>query len=117
MVRQHPIPLALQKKGIRNILRHAGITKGGLEVSDTLNLDMPDQRCFVFSETTGLVEHCVDLGSEVKTGQLVAKVHNIERTGLPPQEYYAGIDGIYMGRHFPGLISLGDFLGVVAVPM
>ena len=33
------------------------------------------------------------------------------------QEYYAGIDGIYMGRHFPGLITLGDFLGVVAVPM
>ena len=49
-------------------------------------------------------------------GQLVAKVHNIERTGVPPEEYYAGIDGIYMGRHFPGLITLGDFLGVVAVP-
>ena len=109
--------VGIAKKGIRNILRHAGITKGDLEVSDTLNLDMPDQRCFVFSETSGLVEHYIDLGDEVKTGQLIAKVHNIERTGVPPQEYYSGIDGIYMGRHFPGLISLGDFLGVVAVPM
>ena len=107
----------IAKKGIRNILRHAGITKGKLEVGETLNLDMPDQRCYVFSETTGLVEHCVDLGDKVKTGQLVAKVHNIERTGTDPEEYYAGIDGIYTGRHFPGLVVNGDFLGVIAVPM
>ena len=109
--------VGIAKKGIQNILRHAGITKGELEVDETQNLDMPDQRCYVFSETTGLVEHCVDLGDEVKTGQLVAKVHNIERTGTDPEEYYAGIDGIYTGRHFPGLVFNGDFLGVIAVPM
>jgi N2-acetyl-L-2,4-diaminobutanoate deacetylase len=109
--------VGIAKKGIRNILRHAGITKGELEVGETLNLDMPDQRCYIFSETTGLVEHCVDLGDEVKTGQLIAKVHNIERTGTDPEEYYAGIDGIYTGRHFPGLVVNGDFLGVIAVPM
>jgi len=109
--------VGIAKKGIRNILRHAGITKGELEVGETLNLDMPDQRCYIFTETTGLVEHCVDLGDEVKTGQLVAKVHNIERTGTNPEKYYAGIDGIYTGRHFPGLVVNGDFLGVIAVPM
>jgi N-alpha-acetyl-L-2,4-diaminobutyrate deacetylase len=109
--------VGIAKKGIRNILRHAGITEGELEVSETVNLDMPDQRCYVFSETSGLVEHCVDLGDEVKTGQLVAKIHNIERTGTDPEEYYAEIDGIYTGRHFPGLVVNGDFLGVIAVPM
>jgi N-alpha-acetyl-L-2,4-diaminobutyrate deacetylase len=109
--------VGIAKKGIRNILRHTGITKGELELGETLNLGMPDQRCYVFSETTGLVEHCVDLGDEVKTGQLIAKVHNIERTGTDPEEYYAGIDGIYTGRHFPGLVVNGDFLGIIAVPM
>jgi N2-acetyl-L-2,4-diaminobutanoate deacetylase len=109
--------VGIAKKGIRNILRHAGITKGKLEVGETLNLDMPDQRCYVFSESTGLVEHCVDLGDKVKTGQLVAKVYNIERTGADPEEYYAEIDGIYTGRHFPGLVVNGDFLGVISVPM
>jgi N-alpha-acetyl-L-2,4-diaminobutyrate deacetylase len=109
--------VGIAKKGIRNILRHVGITKGELEVGETLNLDMPDQRCYIFSETSGLVEHCVDLGDQVKTGQLVAKVHNIERTGTNPEEYYAEIDGIYTGRHFPGLVVNGDFLGVIAVPM
>jgi N-alpha-acetyl-L-2,4-diaminobutyrate deacetylase len=87
-----------------------------MEVDGTQNLDMPDERCYVFSETSGLVEHCVDLGEKVKTSQVVAKIHNIERTGLPPQEYCAGIDGIYTGRHFPGLITAGDFLAVISVP-
>ena len=109
--------VGIAKKGIRNILRHAGITKSEMEVDDTLNLDMPDQSCYVFSETSGLVEHCVDLGDQVKKGQLVAKVHNIERTGTDPVEYFAGIDGIYTGRHFPGLVVNGDFLGVIAVPV
>jgi len=107
----------IAKKGIRNLLRHTGICKGDLEVSKTINLDMPNQRCYIFSETSGLVEHCVDLGDTVKEGQLVAKVHNIERTGVNPVEYFAGISGIYTGRHFPGLVVNGDFLGVVAVPV
>ena len=88
-----------------------------MEVDETLNLDMPDNSCYVFSETSGLVEHCVDLGEEVKAGQIVAKIHNLERTGSPSKEYFAGIDGIYTGRHFPGLIAAGDFLGVISVPI
>ena len=107
----------IAKKGIRNLLRHTGICEGDLEISEPFNLDMPDQRCYIFSETTGLLEHCIDLGDPVKKGQLVAKVHNIERTGVEPVEYFAEIDGIYTGRHYPGLVVNGDFLGLVAVPV
>ena len=32
-------------------------------------------------------------------------------------KYYAEIEGIYTGRHFPGLVVNGDFLGIIAVPM
>lgn len=109
--------IAIAKKGIRNILRHAGIIEGELEVDETINLDMPDQRCFVFSESDGLLELCIDLGAEVKAGDLLARVHDVRRTGLAPTEYNAAIDGIFSGRHFPGHIAMGDFLGVVAVPM
>jgi N-alpha-acetyl-L-2,4-diaminobutyrate deacetylase len=108
--------IAIAKKGIRNILRHAGITQGELEVDDTINLDMPDQNCFVFSESDGLLELCVDLGTEVKAGDLLGRVHDIKRTGLTPTDYHAKIDGIFSGRHFPGQIAMGDFLGVIAVP-
>ena len=109
--------VAIAKKGIRNILRHAGITEGELEVADTISLDMPDQSCFIFCESTGLLELCIELGTKVKAGDLIAFVHPIERTGLAPTAYHAGIDGIFSGRHFPGKIAMGDFLGVIAVPM
>ena len=109
--------VAIAKKGIRNILRHAGITEGELEVADTISLDMPDQSCFIFSESTGLLELCIELGTKVKAGDLIAFVHPIERTGLAPTAYHAAIDGIFSGRHFPGKIAMGDFLGVIAVPM
>ena len=48
---------------------------------------------------------------------MLARVHNIERTGLAPVEYRAKIDGVLAGRHFPGLVKMGDFLAVVAVPV
>jgi N-alpha-acetyl-L-2,4-diaminobutyrate deacetylase len=107
--------VAIAKKGIRNVLRHAGITLGELEVDDTINLDMPDQNCFVFSESDGLLELCVDLGAEVKAGDLLGRVHNMKRTGQVPTDYYSKIDGVFSGRHFPGEIAMGDSLGVVAV--
>lgn len=109
--------IAIAKKGIRNILRHAGITQGELEVDDTINLDMPDENCFVFSESEGLLELCVDLGAMVKAGDLLARVHDMKRTGQVPTDYHAKIDGMFSGRHFPGQIAMGDFLGVIAVPM
>ena len=109
--------VAIAKKGIRNLLRHAGITRGELEVADTFNLDMPDGDCYVFSESVGLVEYCVDLGESVKAGDVLAKIHDVDRTGQPPTEYHAKIDGVLTGKHFPGHIAMGDFLAVVAVPV
>lgn len=107
--------IAIAKKGIRNILRHTGITEGELEVAQTINLDMPDDDCFVFSESDGLFEVCIDLGAEVKAGDLLGRVHDIKRTGVAPTDYYAKIDGIFTGRHFPGLIAMGDCLAVISV--
>lgn len=109
--------VGIAKKGVRNLLIHAGIMQGELEVANSNNLDMPDGDCYVFSESSGLVEHCVDLGQTVKAGDVLVRVHNIERTGLTPTEYRAKIDGVMTGRHFPGLVNMGDFLAVVAVPV
>ena len=109
--------VAVAKKGVRNVLRHAGITKGDLEVDDTINLEMPDGDCFIFSESTGLVELTVNLGDSVKAGDMIARVHDVERTGTAPVEYFAKRSGIYSGRHFPGQVKVGDFLGMVASPV
>jgi len=108
--------VAIAKKGVRNVLKHAGVTGGKPEIGSTVNLDMPDGRCFISSEHTGLIEPCADLGAEVAQGDLVCKIHDPTRTGAAPHEYASPIDGILTARHFPGLIALGDVAAVVAVP-
>lgn len=110
-----PETIAVAKAGIRNVLQHAGIIAGDPAPSDTVWLDMPDGDCFVVSDEDGLVEPCIALGHSVSAGDIVARIHRIERTGDRPTEYRAMRDGILIGRHFPGRVTIGDCLGVLGV--
>jgi len=105
----------IAKKGVRNLLIHAGILAGELELTDSVMLDMPDSDCYVFAEHSGLIEPLVDLGQPIEQGQTVARIWSTERCGEPPVEYHAHRSGVLCGRHFPGLVKTGDFLAVVAV--
>ena len=109
--------VAIAKKGVRNLLVHAGILKGEPETAPTINLDMPDGDCFVFSEHAGMFEPLVDLGQPVAKGDAIARVWSCERNGEEPVVYHAKRSGILCGRHFPGLVQLGDFMAMVAVPV
>ena len=104
------------KRGVANFLKHAGIMAGDLEIRETRLLDMPDERCYLFSESPGLIEYVASLGDTVEEGDVLARVYDIEQTGRTPREYRARIGGTFTGRHFPGLIATGDFLAVIAVP-
>lgn len=106
--------IGIARRGVRNVLIHAGIVEGDIVGSPSIRLDMPSSDCFTFAETEGLVEPCVDLGEPVTAGDLIARVHSAMRTGEPPVEYRARLGGILAARHAPGLIGVGDCLGVVA---
>ena len=108
---------AIAKRGVANFLKHAGILAGAPEIEPARRLDMPDGRCFVTSESRGLIEFCANLGESVREGDVIARVFDPERSGAAPREYRAGIDGLLAGRHFPGLIAPGDCIAVVAVPV
>ena len=110
-----PSTVAIAKKGVRNVLIHAGVMDGKPELATTKNIDMPDARCFVDCETPGLFEPCVDLGERVVAGQVLGRVHDVERTGASTIEYTSPMNGIFAARHFPGLIGMGDVLAVIAV--
>ncbi len=56
-----------------------------------------------------------DLGDEVQKGDLIAVIHDMERTGTAAVEYRAKVDGILVGRHYPCLTKPGDNLAVVAL--
>ena len=106
---------AIAKKGVRNVLKHAGIMKGELETAPSQMLDMPDGDCFVFCEDDGLFEAMKDLGDRVEKGEIVARVWPVDRTGWAAIDYRAKRSGILASRHFPGLIKSGDCMAVVGV--
>jgi N-alpha-acetyl-L-2,4-diaminobutyrate deacetylase len=105
--------IAIAKRGVRNVLRHAGLLQGEIEVRPSQWLDMPSADCFHFAEDDGLIETCVDIGEPVRRGEVVARIYPVGRTGRAPAECYAGFGGILVARHFPGLVKAGDCIGVI----
>ncbi|MCY1308161.1 N-alpha-acetyl-L-2,4-diaminobutyric acid deacetylase [compost metagenome] len=60
---------------------------------------------------------CRDLGERVEQGEVIARVHDVQRTGAPAVEYRARRSGLLAARHFPGLVQSGDTLAVIAEVM
>ncbi|WP_027796336.1 N(2)-acetyl-L-2,4-diaminobutanoate deacetylase DoeB [Paraburkholderia acidipaludis] len=111
--------VAIADRGLRGFLAHAGVIERTHAAHDperrtTTLLDMPDGRCYTTSEHRGLLEMCRDLGERVEAGDVLARVHDIERTGTRPVEYVAQCGGLLAARHFPGLVQAGDTVAVVA---
>ncbi|MBR8093652.1 N(2)-acetyl-L-2,4-diaminobutanoate deacetylase DoeB [Burkholderia cenocepacia] len=111
--------VAIAERGVYGFLAHAGVIAkdvidGSAPRSTTTLLDMPDGSCFTTSEHHGLLEMCRDLGSEVEAGDVLARVHDIDRTGVTPIEYVARRRGLLAARHFPGIVQPGDTIAVVA---
>ena len=69
---------------------------------------------FIFAEHAGMIEYQVDLGSDVQKGDIIARIWSTERTGRSPIDCHARRDGLLIGRHVPGLLKLGDFVGLIA---
>lgn len=111
-----PETTQIAKRGVHNFLVHAGILDAEPEAppAPSVKLDMQQENAYVFAEHNGLLEPCVALGDPVSKGDLIALVHSTERTGSKPVKYLAGSDGIIVGRHFPSLIKIGDFMNVIA---
>lgn len=107
--------IAIARKGARNVLIHAGILKGELVVEPSIYLDMPGDDCFVVCKHDGLIEPLIDLGEEVREGDVVARVWPVDRTGIEPVPYHARRGGILAGRHCPGLVKSGDCMAIIAV--
>ncbi len=108
--------VAIARRGIAGLLRHAGILAGKPERRETKFLAMPSGDCFVIADDDGLIEPLIDLGQKVTAGSAVARVYPIGRTGVAPAEYHARLAGILAARHFPGLVKAGDCMAVIAVP-
>lgn len=109
-----PYTTEIARKGVHNLLIHAGILQGHLTIGPTRMLSQDDDTCFHFTSYYGLVDFAVALGQTVAKGDLIARIWDTQHTGLPPRSFYALMDGILIARHHPGLVQSGDCLAVLA---
>lgn len=107
--------VGIARKGVENILRHAGILEGEPICSGSTRIDTTNGECFHFSPCDGMLEMLFDLEDEVSKGDTIARIWPSDRAGQKPSEVISNESGILAARHFPGLIKLGDCLAVVAV--
>lgn len=109
-----PQTVEIARKGLRNLLIHAGIMQGNLNIAPTRHLVQDDDDCFHFSPTSGMIEFVKTLGDPVAKGDLLARIWDSTRTGVAPVEIHSKLDGILAVRHTYGLIQHGDCLAVLA---
>lgn len=106
---------AIARKGVRNILIHAGILQAELErlpdKAPSKMLDMSDENCYLFSASDGLVDYNKDLEDPVEIGDVIARVWPKDCTGEAPVEYVAQTAGGIGRAAFSGVDSDGGFLG------
>jgi N-alpha-acetyl-L-2,4-diaminobutyrate deacetylase len=102
------------RRGVRNLLKHAGILSGEPEVGPSIDIDTTQGDCFHFCEKSGLLEVLVDLGEPVDKGDPLALIWPVDHVGGDPVAVQARNSGLLAARHFPGLIKPGDCLAVVA---
>ncbi len=109
-----PDTVEIARKGVRNLLIHAGIMQGKPEIGPTRHLVQEDEGCFHFAPLGGMVEFNGFLGDPVKKGDLLARIWDSTRTGVPPLEIHSKMNGLLAVRHNYGLIQQGDCLAVLA---
>jgi len=105
----------IAREGVLNLLRHAGILAGEPGRVQGQSIAMPGNDCYVIAGRSGLLELLAEPGQVVSRGQELARIFDTERTGTAPETYHSAIDGILIGRHFPGLVKPGDTIAVVGV--
>ena len=116
-----PETVRIAEVGVLNVMKHFGILAGELDTRERRGeprprmMATPDTNSYTISDETGLYECLVDLGDDVTVGQLIGRIHSIEKTGLEPGLYYANRSGTLIGRHFPGLARPGDCLAVIGI--
>ena len=108
------LSVRIAHQGLQRVLTHAGVLPGPLAPAPTRWLGMPGGDCYHFAQVEGLIEPLVDLGESVAKGQPLARIWPKDRTGQPPATVCAQRAGLLIARHFPGLITMGDCLAVLA---
>lgn len=107
-------------EGVLNVMRHYGMLTGPTSKIDTARSSPPrlvDARHledYIPAASTGIWEPLVELGDDVKQGQLLGRIHNFSNHAAPPPEIYAHRAGIMIMMCGTATCQQGTTLFVIA---
>jgi N-alpha-acetyl-L-2,4-diaminobutyrate deacetylase len=86
--------------GLRNVLRHVGVLSGEELTREALGLEPPvivratDEEDYLFAPDAGHWETLVDPGDRVEAGELVGRIHFVDRPDREPTSIHSPRDGV-----------------------
>ncbi len=112
--------LAMLDRGVRNFLRFSGVMANAAPAEPataskgTRIVEVSSRDHYVYAPEPGLLEPCVDLGTEVQKGQLAGLVHFIDNPAREPVPCHFRRSGMVVcQRHF-GRVERGDCVAHLA---
>jgi N-alpha-acetyl-L-2,4-diaminobutyrate deacetylase len=115
-----PIALDICRRGLRNVLAHAGIMEATSDNAprhaDGPILRIPGASGYVFASGDGVFEGAHRLGTMVEPGETAGWIHDLRRPWRTPEPLYYSSGGMVYGRRQPGRVVPGNCCVVVAAP-
>ena len=105
--------------GLANVLRHFGVLAGEVATRQSLGLDPPtivratEVENYLLAPDSGLWETLIDVGERVEPGQLVGRIHFIDRPDREPSPVHAANGGYVCGVRAIATTDQGDNVVVI----
>jgi N-alpha-acetyl-L-2,4-diaminobutyrate deacetylase len=115
--RLNPAALAIAKRGVRNVLRHAGVLGGAIERGDygpPRRMTVPDLGHYVFAPCDGIWEAGQGLGAGVKAAAPAGLLHRTKDPAAPPIALHYTATGLLWCVRHAGRVKAGDPVAVIA---
>jgi predicted deacylase len=113
-----PEILRITENGAYNVLRLYGIMDGELTKpqQEPRVVGATEREDYVMAPVSGIFEPFYDLGDDVRAGEPVGQIHNVEEPFREPVVVRAQTDGMVMGRRSFPLTNQGDCVSVLVRP-
>ena len=113
-----PPSLAACARGVRGLLRHLGVlSEAEQPAAPPRVLAALSEAAFVYAADDGLFAPAVELGDEVKAGDLAGRLLRPETPWAEAQEVRFEADGLVLCKRVPGRAERGDCLFHLGCPV
>jgi len=110
--------VGIAERGVKNVLRHAGILEGELETSQTPPevVGATELGDYVMAPVSGIFEPFYEMGAQLEAGQPIGQIHSVEEPFREPVPVPALTSGMLISRRAFPLTRQGDCVATLVRP-